>query len=223
MVTFGVERDADVRATAIADRGIDGTTARVRTRRGSVDVTTPLVGRGNLANVLAATAVALEYDVPLATIAAKAAQLRPASHRGEVIRLPSGIVLIDDSYNANPTATRRALDVLRATAATRRIAVLGEMLELGDRAADLHASVGRAAADSRVDVLFTVGGAPAAAMADAAAASGVDRDRVRHFANSDEAAKVLAGLVQPGDVVLVKGSRGIRTDRVVERLRAERV
>ena len=57
----------------------------------------------------------------------------------------------------------------------------------------------------------------------AAAASGVDRDRVRHFANSDEAAKVLAGLVQPGDVVLVKGSRGIRTDRVVERLRAERV
>jgi len=223
VVTFGVERDADVRATAIADRGIDGTTARVRTRRGSVDVTTPLVGRGNLANVLAATAVALEYDVPLATIAAKAAQLRPASHRGEVIRLPSGIVLIDDSYNANPTATRRALDVLRATAATRRIAVLGEMLELGDRAADLHASVGRAAADSRVDVLFTVGGAPAAAMADAAAASGVDRDRVRHFANSDEAAKVLAGLVQPGDVVLVKGSRGIRTDRVVERLRAERV
>ena len=114
----------------MVDRGIDGTSARVTTPRGSVELTTPLVGRGNLANILAATAVAEEFDVPLATVAELAATLRPAAHRGEVVRLASGITIIDDSYNANPTATRRALDVLaRAEPGRRRIAVLGEMLE----------------------------------------------------------------------------------------------
>src|SRR5262245_11160388 len=152
--TFGIERDADVRATDVVDRGIDGTSARVTTPRGSAVVTTPLVGRGNLANVLAAAAVALEYDVSLETIVEKAAQLRPAVHRGEVVRLGSGVILIDDSYNASPTAMRRALDVLAATAATRRVAVLGEMLELGAHATDLHRDIGGAAAAAHLDALF---------------------------------------------------------------------
>src|SRR5262249_54447618 len=73
VTTFGIDRDADVRATGVVDRGIDGTSARVATVRGAIDMTTPLVGRGNLANLLAATAVALEFDVPLAEIAATAA------------------------------------------------------------------------------------------------------------------------------------------------------
>jgi UDP-N-acetylmuramoyl-tripeptide--D-alanyl-D-alanine ligase len=140
-----------------------------------------------------------------------------------VVRLKSGITVIDDSYNANPTATRRALDVLAASPdAGRRIAVLGEMLELGDHATDLHEGVGRAAAAARVDVLVTVGGAAAEALAAAAAASGMSRDRVRHFATSDEAAEAVAALVQAGDLVLVKGSRGVRTDRVVDRLKERR-
>ena len=132
VVTFGIECDATVRATRIADRGIDGMTARVTTPRGDLELSTPLVGRGNLANVLAATAVAVEFEVPLATIADRARWLRPAAHRGEVVRLASGVTVIDDSYNANPTATARALDVLAgASASGRRIAILGEMLELG--------------------------------------------------------------------------------------------
>jgi UDP-N-acetylmuramoyl-tripeptide--D-alanyl-D-alanine ligase len=222
VVTFGLDRDADVRASSIVDRGIEGISARVTTPRGSVQLTTPLVGRGNLANILAATAVADEFDVPLATLAALVAALRPAARRGEVVRLASGITVIDDSYNANPTATRRALDVLATSRAARRIAVLGEMLELGDRAPELHAAVGRAAAMARVDVLLAVGGPPAAALADAAVAAGIPRDAVRYFATSAEAAEAAADIVISGDVVLVKGSRGVHTDVVVDRLKTGR-
>ena len=222
VLRFGIEREAEVRATSVVDRGIEGTSAQVATPRGVVDITTPLVGRGNLANVLAATAVALECEVPLATIAERAAKLRPASHRGEIARLAGGVTVIDDSYNANPTAMKRALDVLASAEASRRIAVLGEMLELGDRAPDLHADVGRFVATRRVDLLFAVGDAPAAALADAAIEAGMSHDRVRHLATSDAAADAVAAIVQRGDVVLVKGSRGVKTDRVVDRLKAER-
>jgi len=187
-----------------------------------VEVTTPLLGRANLANILAATAVAEEFGVPLASVATRAAQLRPSAHRGEVVRLASGVTVIDDSYNANPTATKGALDVLAATAATRRIAVIGEMLELGEHAVELHEGVGRAAAKAGVDRLIAVGGGPAKALADAAIASGLAAASVRYFATSDEAADAAIALVKPGDLVLVKGSRGVKTDRVVDRLKAER-
>lgn len=221
VVTFGVDREADVRATAIVDRGVEGTTAQVTTPRGSAEFSTPLVGRGNLANVLAATAVALEFDIALPTIADQAASLRPAAHRGEVIRLRSGVVVIDDSYNANPTAAKLALQLLATTIATRRVAVLGEMLELGDHAVGLHEEVGRAAAAARVDLLVAIGGSPADALARAAVDAGMPRGRVRHFDASDEAAEAVAAFVKSGDVVLVKGSRGIKADRVVSRLSAE--
>jgi UDP-N-acetylmuramoyl-tripeptide--D-alanyl-D-alanine ligase len=220
VTTFGIEHEADVRALAVVDRGIEGTSARVTTPRGTVELTTRLVGRANLANVLAATAVALAFDVPLAEIADKAAALRPASHRGEVVRLAQGVTVIDDSYNANPTATRRALDVLAGSRASRRVAIVGEMLELGDRAEELHAEVGRAAAGAGIDALIAVGGAPARALAAAAVTAGMPVAAVRHFATSDEAADAATALLRAGDLVLVKGSRGIRTDRVVDRLKS---
>ena len=128
--------------------------ARVTTPRGEVALETPLVGRGNLANLLAATAVAVGFDVPLEAIADRARRLAPASHRGEVVRLGRGVVVVDDSYNANPTATRTALEVMAgAGGAARRVAVLGEMLELGDESVRLHEEVGRAAAE-RIDLLL---------------------------------------------------------------------
>ena len=222
VVTFGIDRAADVRATEVRSRGIDGTDAMIATPRGAVDVSTPLIGRGNLANVLAAVAVAIEFDVPLADIAERAGRLAPASRRGEVLRLAGDVTVIDDSYNASPTATKRALEVLGdATDRSRRVAVLGEMLELGDRAVALHEDVGRAAAAAKVSVLIAVGGEPARALADAAVAAGMARATVLHVATSDEAADAAATLIQDGDLVLVKGSRGVRTDRVVERLKAE--
>jgi len=221
VVTFGIDRSADVRASDVVDRGVEGLTATVTTRHGTFQLASPLVGRANLANVLAAAAVATELGVPVDLIADRAKRLTPASHRGEIVRLANGATVIDDSYNANPTATRRALDVLASGRATRRIAVLGEMLELGDRADALHEEVGRAAAEAHLDVLLTVGGTPAELLAAAAVSAGLARDRVRHFATSDDAAQAAVSLIGPGDLVLVKGSRGVRTDRVVERLKAE--
>lgn len=222
VVTFGIDTEADVRAVEVVDRGIAGTTARLVTPDEAADLVVPLIGRGNLANVLAAAAVALEFGVPLEAIVARAATLSPASHRGEVVLLPGGVTLIDDSYNANPTATKRSLDVLASAAAERRIAVLGEMLELGERARALHEEIGRAAAASRVDVLFAIGGDLAAALAASAVAAGLPSAAVRRFATSDEAAEAAAAEARRGDVVLVKGSRGIRTDRVVARMKAGR-
>jgi UDP-N-acetylmuramoyl-tripeptide--D-alanyl-D-alanine ligase len=222
VVTFGIDSDADVRAHDFVDRGIEGTSARVSARSGTVDMSTPLVGKANLANILAATAVAEEFGVPLAEISAKAARLRPAAHRGEIIRLASGITIVDDSYNANPTATRKAIDVLASGKASRRVAVIGEMLELGEGSSELHAGVGRAAAKAGVDLLLAVGGAPAKAMADAAVQSGMAATSVQYYATSADAAAAAVELVKAGDLVLVKGSRGVKTDLVVERLKAER-
>jgi UDP-N-acetylmuramoyl-tripeptide--D-alanyl-D-alanine ligase len=139
-----------------------------------------------------------------------------------VLRLSQGVTVIDDSYNANPTATKRALEVLGDTPdRSRRVAVLGEMLELGERAAALHEDVGRAAAEAKIDVVIAVGGEAARALADAAVAAGIGRANVLYVSTSDEAADAAATLIRRGDLVLVKGSRGVRTDRVVDRLKAE--
>jgi UDP-N-acetylmuramoyl-tripeptide--D-alanyl-D-alanine ligase len=221
VVTFGFDRDADVRVAHVIDRGIDGVAARLTTSEGPMQLETRLIGRANLANVAAAAAVAIELGVPVAKLAERAATLVPARHRGEVVRLGSGVTVIDDSYNANPSATRLALDVLANTSATRRIAVLGEMLELGERSAELHRAIGRAVSGGRVDLLIAVGGEPAAELAEIAARTGMPRARVRYFTTSDEAAAVVSTLIEPGDVVLVKGSRGVGTDRIVERIVAQ--
>ncbi len=221
-VTFGIDAAADVRATAVEDLGIDGSRARVATPAGTRDIATPLIGRGNLGNVLAATAVALTLGVPLDDIVSAAAQLRPAAHRGVVLRLASGVTLIDDSYNASPGAVEQSLQVLvHATGATRRVAVLGEMLELGAHAPELHARCGRAAAQAGLDRLVTVGGPAARTLADAAIAAGMPAEAVQYVATSDEAAGLVRQVLRAGDLVLVKGSRGIRTDVVVERIRTE--
>jgi UDP-N-acetylmuramoyl-tripeptide--D-alanyl-D-alanine ligase len=222
VVTFGIDAAADVRASEVVDGGIEGTRATVNTPNGAIEVTTPLIGRANLANVLAAIAVAIEFEVPLADLAQRAARLRPAAHRGEIVRLGSGITVVDDSYNANPTATKRALDVLVQTPAARRIAVLGEMLELGDHAVPLHEEIGRVVARQGVDLLFTVGGVAAAALAAAAVAAGMPAANVHVFAGSEGAAEAAVERIEAGDLVLVKGSRGVKTDRVVERIKAER-
>ena len=221
VVTFGIDTAADVRATGIELRGLDGTRAHIRTRQGETDLATPLLGLGNLMNVLAATATALDFGVSLEAITARVSQLAPATHRGELLRLPGGITLVDDSYNSSPTALRRALEVVgTAGGCARKVAVLGEMLELGAHAKRLHAESGQAVAEARIDILIAVGGAPARVLADAAIEHGLDRRNVSHVATKQEAAELAAARVRAGDLVLVKGSRGIGTDLVVERLKA---
>jgi UDP-N-acetylmuramoyl-tripeptide--D-alanyl-D-alanine ligase len=196
--------------------------ATVTTPHGRARLETPLLGTGNLLNLLAGTAVATELGVPIEMVAQRAAHVRPAARRGELLRLPGGVTLIDDSYNSSPAALKRALETVRnATGSARKIAVLGEMLELGDHATRLHDECGWAAAASGLDLLITVGGGPALRMAEAAKTAGLPPSAVLHAPTSLEAADLVQRRVRPGDLVLVKGSRGIHTDVVVERLKVE--
>ena len=221
-VTFGESPDATVRATHIEDRGLGGMRAQVTTPAGGAVIATPLLGRGNLANVLAATAVASEFGITLDESAACARQLRAPDRRGAVHHLRGNIVLVDDSYNSSPSALKRSLEVIGHEGGRRKIAVLGEMLELGAHSVALHESCGAAAAAAGVALLVTVGGGPARAMAAAAIVAGMPEASVRHFEQSVDAAAAIVADVRAGDVILVKGSRGIRTDAITDRILAER-
>ena len=219
--TFGIERPADVRALAVRDLGVDGSAALVRTPIGEVEIRTPLPGVANLSNVLAATAVAIRFEVPLEDIVRRSAALAPMARRGQITR--SGTVtIVDDSYNSNPEALRRALAMLRGeNRYARRVAVLGEMLELGGGGEALHRASGAEAARAGLGTLVAVGGANARALADGAVLEGMPAAIVHYVESSSDAADLAARLVRPGDLVLVKGSRGIRTEVVVDRLKAE--
>ena len=219
-VTFGTGDRADVRGVDVEDLGLEGSRARLLTPAGERQLVVPLLGRGHLMNVLSATATALELGVDLDAIVAAAARLKPSSRRGAVLKLPKGVTVIDDSYNSSPSALQRSLDVIARSWATRRIAVVGEMLELGELSLALHQESGRAAAASRLWRLVTVGGDSARALGEAAIEAGMPRQSVIHFETSTEAAPAVASMATSGDVVLVKGSRGTRTDLVVERLTA---
>jgi UDP-N-acetylmuramoyl-tripeptide--D-alanyl-D-alanine ligase len=223
VVTFGQSPDASVRVTAMADRGFHGTHATVHTPAGSIPIDVALPGRAHLWNALAAMAVALEFGVPLDAIPPRVAAFRPVSRRGTLAPLAGGAALLNDSYNASPAAVQAMLSALGATAVLgRRIAVLGEMLELGDLAAPLHEACGRAAVQAGVAELVAIGGAAADGYAAGARAAGLAPERIHRFADSASAAEPVAALVGPGDLVLVKGSRGIRTDLVADRLLGRR-
>ena len=221
-LTFGLSDAADVRASAVRHRGLEGMAATVTGPGGTAQIETPLLGTGNLLNLLAAAAVAMDMGVPLPAIAERAATMKPAARRGELLRLPGGITIVDDSYNSSPAALIRALETMAAaTGSARKVAVLGEMLELGAHADRLHAECGRAAAAAGLALLVTVGGEAAGRLADAARAAGMPDAAVFHVKGSAEAADLTVSKVRPGDLVLVKGSRGIRTDVVVDRLKVE--
>ena len=221
VITFGIETAADVEARGVEALGLEGTSAEIRTRAGSARLHTPLLGLGNLANVLAAAAVAVELGVPLPDIVARAATLGPAAHRGELLRLPGGVTVVDDSYNSSPAALVRALETIGvATGSARKAAVLGEMLELGAHSERLHAECGRAGRRRR-PALADHGGRSgrASRWRRRRSSAGMPRSAVRHVATSEDAAAAALETVRPGDLILVKGSRGIGTDLVVERSR----
>jgi len=221
-VTFGLSAAAQVRGSDVEHLGLDGMAATVTTPRGEMRMRTPLLGTGNLLNLLAAAAVAVELGVPLPAIADRAASMAPAPHRGELLRLPGGITLIDDSYNSSPAALKRSLETVHAaTGSARKIAVLGEMLELGAHAERLHQECGRAAADAGLSLLIAVGGDGAQWLADSARRAGMAESAVLYVPTSNDASEIALRKVRPGDLILVKGSRGIRTDLVVDRLKAE--
>lgn len=216
--TFGIDVDADVMATDVQDRGLDGTTAQLRIQDETLAVTVPLLGVVNLANALAAVAVGTCFDLPPAAMVEVLGSIEPTAHRAEVFRVGE-VTVIDDAYNSNPAALKAMLREFGALPASRRVAVLGEMLELGGASVDLHVACGRAAVEAGVDRLITIGGAPAVALGQEAVACGLPAAAVSHVDSSARAATLVAAEIRAGDLILVKGSRGIRTEVVVDRLR----
>jgi UDP-N-acetylmuramoyl-tripeptide--D-alanyl-D-alanine ligase len=215
VITFGVDVPADVAITDARPRGFEGTAAQLSLRGQIRSIETRLLGTANLANIAAASAVALVAGLDADEIAAGVADLAPAAHRGEVVRAAGGWVVIDDAYNSSPSALVRALQTL-ATTPGRHVAVLGEMLELGEFSDRYHADCGTTAGELGVAVVIAVGGSPARALADAATAAGVP---IVHYVPASAAGATLArSLVRQGDAVLVKGSRGIRMEVVVQAL-----
>lgn len=175
------------------------------------------LGRSQLYAPAAAIACALALDTTLAMALRGAEEYVAPAGRGRIIPGKNGSLLIDDSYNASPAAVEEALSALQLLSSKgRRIAVLGDMLELGRYSAEEHERIGTLAA-SRVDILVAVG-VRSRATATAARAVGMGEDQVFAYDTSDEAAEVLEAIVQEGDTVLVKGSQSIRTERIAERL-----
>jgi len=219
-LTFGTTPDADVQAVRIDDHGFEGTTAEVTTPWGPLSLRLALPGRANLMNVLAAATVALECGVPTQDVERAAAALEAVDRRGASVALVNGARLIDDSYNASPAAVRATVQALAATPTSgRRIAVIGEMRELGDDARFWHEDCGRAVAEARLDLLVAVGGPAVDGLIAGAKSGGMTDDQLLRFASSQDAAPVVAALVRRGDLVLVKGSRGTRTDVIADRLK----
>lgn len=177
----------------------------------------PVVGEHNVMNALAAVVVGLCFGMTADEIVAALEAMRSQDKRANVIEAAGGYKVFDDTYNASPASMEGALHTLAAMDATRKIAVLGDMLELGDFAGTGHRQVGKLAAESGISILVTVGEL-GQAIATGAHCSGF-RGEIRQLATSDEAAAVLKGEVRPGDVVLVKGSRAMKMEAVVEALK----
>ncbi|WP_396623949.1 UDP-N-acetylmuramoyl-tripeptide--D-alanyl-D-alanine ligase [Luteitalea sp.] len=215
VVSFGVDVPADVAVSDVRARGFAGSAATLSLLGERRSIETRLLGAANLANIAAGAAVGLTAGLSADDIVAGIADLAPAAHRGEVVKAPGGWVVIDDAYNSSPSALTRALETLASTPG-RHLAVLGEMLELGEFSEGYHAACGRSAAELGMAAIVAVGGAPARALAEAARAAGAPV--VHHVADSTAAADLARTLVREGDAVLVKGSRGIRMEVVVQAL-----
>jgi len=218
VLRYGTQ-DGEARIEAWEDRGLLGSAFRLVLPGSEARVELSLPGRYQAENLLAAAAAATGFDVTAEQVAVAARELRAPEHRGRILTLPEDISIVDDSYNASPLAMRRLLDLL-AQVPGRRVAVLGEMYELGEMAAEAHARVGREAAAS-CDVLIAVGGANAARLMEAARGAGLPAADIHGVDDAAGAAEVVRRLLKKGDVVLVKGSRGVGLDLTVAALVGE--
>jgi UDP-N-acetylmuramoyl-tripeptide--D-alanyl-D-alanine ligase len=211
-VFYGTGECAEVRAVQISEIGSEGVVFTVTARGERASVQLRMLGRHNVHNALAAIAVGLRSDISLAECTAALGELRAGDKRGEIVQW-RGATVINDSYNSNPRALDAMVDALLAMPAGqgRHIVVAGEMLELGPPGKALHRACGEHMAKRGVDVVVGVRGL-AAALVEGAAHSGTEA----HFvATPEEAGAWLNENVRPGDVVLLKASRGVRLERAL--------
>lgn len=219
LISFGESRRADVRAVS---SGIDAEGCCnfvVSTPRGSFEVRIPVPGEHNIKDALAAIAAGEELGIAHEQIKAALASFKPPEKRSNVIPSRRGFVVIDDTYNASPPSVESALKSLAMMEGGRKIAVLGDMLELGEHAIAAHLEIGRQVREMGVDSLVVIGEL-ARLIARGAIDAGMPVSQVTEFDDSSQAAKEIAAKLRERDVVLVKGSRAMKMERIVEGLLA---
>jgi len=219
-LTFGIDNAADVSASEIDTKSLGRIDFRLRTPLGEAQASLGMSGRHNLSNALAASAVGTVFSLTAEEIARALSTAQPPKMRGEVFDFAMGFTVIDDSYNSNP---RSLLNMVRTMAEggrgrKRLVVIAGEMLELGPDEVALHREAGREIAAYGIDVLFGVRGLAREIVA-GAYETGLSAGRF--FNSSDEAATQLIKEVKEGDLILVKGSRGVATDKIVKALREQ--
>ena len=218
-VTYAVDHDADYRATHIRERGLLGTRFTLAAEGARREFELVLPGRHNLDNLLAAIATARAVGISWEGIERGVRDIKPAYHRGVIIPLlinGQGATIYDDTYNSNPFALSRTLELMTQAEAKRRIAVIGDMLELGEEETKFHREAGLAIPRS-IDLVVGVG-RRSLALLDGAAEAGFAKDALRHFATAQEAGEFLKNEIREGDLVLIKGSRGVGLDKAVAML-----
>jgi UDP-N-acetylmuramoyl-tripeptide--D-alanyl-D-alanine ligase len=211
VILFGMKATADVRAENIEVLGAEGTRFDLVSDGLRQPVHSPLLGKHNVYNVLAAAAVALQHGITPSEIAEALPSLEPADKRGQVVQL-GNITVLNDCYNSSPKALMAAADTLAAMPARRRLVVAGEMLELGTTGEQLHRECGGYIAGRKLDFLLGVRGL-AKPMVEAARDAGMKAEFV---ATSEEAGEWLASNTRDGDVVLLKASRGVKLEKALE-------
>lgn len=217
VITYSIDAEADVRAKNISFPRFGQTAFDLVTPTGSGRVKFPLNGRHNILNALAASAVGHASAMSATDIASALESAVPPPQRGEILHFKQGFTVVNDSYNSNPAALLSMVRTLveGGSAAGRKIVVAGEMLELGSDEIEQHRQTGRDIAVSGIDKLIGVRGLAAEMVAGAQDAGLTD---VKFAKDSDAAADLLLDEIREDDLVLVKGSRGVRTEKVIERL-----
>jgi len=220
IVTYGVKSVAAFKVQQIEDLGLGGSSFTVHHGRRDVNFVLPLLGTHNVANALAAVAVGVSHEVPWDDIQSAVAEMKPEKMRGQVIKFKEGFVAVDDSYNSNPKALTEMIRFLgRLQGYSRKIIVAGEMLELGHESGELHRACGKEAAKTDAALIVGVQG-ESRSLLDGAREAGVEEDRLHFAADAVQAGELLARTVKSGDVVLIKGSRGVKLEQTLNTLRA---
>ena len=221
VLTFGFSESAAFRALGRRwDTGLHGA-VQVRAREWTCEFTLPLPGRHNVQNALAAIAASSVFAIPPEEIERALAAFQNLHQRSEILTLPGEVTVINDCYNSNPLAMERMLETLAAwPGGRRRIVVAGEMLELGPTSPELHRGVGRRCAQSGVEWLIAVQG-DARFFVEGAIDGGIPTSHARFFPDAKSAGEFCQALATSGDVILVKGSRGVHLETVTELLKRQ--
>jgi UDP-N-acetylmuramoyl-tripeptide--D-alanyl-D-alanine ligase len=223
LLTYGIEDyRCDVRADRIHDLGIDGSTFLLRTQNKEIEIRLSVIGGHNIYNALAAASAGLVHHVALEDIKKGLEAFRGLSMRMEILSLEDDVKVINDSYNANPFSMKKAVEVLsKARRGGRTFLVAGDMLELGDVSEKAHEEVGEFAAEGAIDFLIVVGEL-ASFMAKGALKKGMKENNVFLCETVEDAGRILNERIESRDVVLIKGSRGMKMERIIDKLKRKK-